>query len=324
MPVAGRGGTASALIVDDRILVVDCGRGSPSAFVDAGLDFRKLQAVFLTHLHVDHVGDLPGMLLYPWGVRTDDLGPLPPIRVYGPPGDPAFHGTNSAFRQRSIIHPEQPAPGTSDLVRSICAGFAYHLNVMPLDAEMPDANSLVRSIDIEMPTRARDGAMQPVSVLDENSVRVTAIPVTHGHVVPALAYRFDTADGSIVFSGDTTANDELIELAQGADILVHSVADLEYLNRHGMCGAELQRMAALHTDVNEVGVVAERAHVKEPILTHYLPADPGVIREGDWAERAARNFSGGTTAGRDGPRQVLGPRTTLPTGVRNDVTDAAS
>ena len=78
MPVAGRGGIASALVVGDRVFVIDCGRGAPSAFVDAGLDFRCLDAVFVTHLHADHVGDLPGMLLYPWGVRTGPHGPLPP------------------------------------------------------------------------------------------------------------------------------------------------------------------------------------------------------------------------------------------------------
>ena len=70
MPVAGRGGIASALVVGERVFVIDCGRGAPSAFVDAGLDFRRLDAVFVTHQHADHIGDLPGMLLYPWGIRT--------------------------------------------------------------------------------------------------------------------------------------------------------------------------------------------------------------------------------------------------------------
>jgi ribonuclease BN (tRNA processing enzyme) len=104
--------------------------------------------VFLTHLHADHIGDLPGMLLYGWGVRVGD-GRLP----------------------------------------------------------------------------------APVTVMEDDAVRVTAITVTHGHVMPMFAYRFDTADGSVVFSGDTTANAGLIALAQGADILVHQVADLGYLER---------------------------------------------------------------------------------------------
>jgi len=305
MPVAGRGGIASALLVDEHIFVVDCGRGSPSAFVSAGLDFRKLRAVFVTHLHVDHVGDLPGMLLYPWGERRGDQGSLSPIQVYGPPRAHAFPSDAWPFSRGSIVHPERPAPGTVDLVQSIFAGFAYHLNVMRLDAEMPDPNNLVCAVDIDFPARAAGGAQPPATVFDNVETQVTAIVVTHGHVIPALAYRFDTTDASLVFSGDTTANDDLIDFAHNADVLVHSVADLGYLERHGTTGAELRRMAGLHTDITEVGRVAERAQVGELILTHYLPADPDAITEREWAARAGRTFSGQTTAGRDGLRRVL-------------------
>jgi ribonuclease BN (tRNA processing enzyme) len=119
MPVAGRGGIASALVVGERVFVIDCGRGTPSAFVDAGLDFRCLEAVFITHLHADHVGDLPGMLLYPWGIRTGPNGPVPPIRVYG--------------------------RRTPDLVQGILTTYSYDLEVMPLDARMPDPAGLVRA-----------------------------------------------------------------------------------------------------------------------------------------------------------------------------------
>ena len=129
--------------------------------------------------------------------------------------------------------------------------------------------------------------------------------MTHGRAIPALGYRFDTADGSVVFSGDTTVNDDLIALAQGADILVHQVADLGYLERHGFTGAALERMAALHTDVTQVGGVAERAGVRELILSHYLPAEPDAITDAEWAERARQGFSGRTTAGRDGLRRTL-------------------
>ena len=305
LPVAGRRGISSALVVDGRVFVIDCGRGSPSAFVDAGLDFRRLAAIFITHLHADHTGDLPGLLLYPWGVRSGEHGPLAPIRVFGPARPEALPPGDAAFHRETTIHPERPAPGTADLVESILAGYAYHLNVMPLDARMPDPAALVRAVDIAVPAPAAGRARVPVVVLEDGPVRVTAVAVTHGHAVPALAYRFDTADGAVVFSGDTTVNDDLIALAQGADILVHQVADLGYLERHGFTGAALERMAALHTDVTQVGGVAERAGVRELILSHYLPADPAAISEADWAQRAGAGFRGITTAGRDGLRRVL-------------------
>jgi ribonuclease BN (tRNA processing enzyme) len=219
-----------------------------------------------------------------------------------PAGDAIFH-------RETTIHPERPAPGAADLVESILAGYAYHLNVMPLDAHMPDAGALVRGIDIRLPVRTEGVAQVPVVVFEDSVVRITAVAVTHGRAVPALAYRFDTADGSIVFSGDTTVNDDLIALAREADILVHQVADLGYLERHGTDSAELARMAALHTDVTEVGGVAERARARELILSHYLPADPEAITEADWAKRAGQGFGGKTTAGRDGLRRTL-PRVT--------------
>jgi ribonuclease BN (tRNA processing enzyme) len=305
LPVAGRGGISSAVVVGTRVFLVDCGRGSPSAFVSAGLDFARLEAVLLTHLHADHTGDLPGMLLYPWGVRSGAHGPLAPIRVYGPSRPDRVPAGEAPFRRQTMIRPGLPAPGTADLVSVILAAYAYHLNVMPLDAAMPDPAELVRAFDIALPAAA--SVPSPVVVFEDAEVRITAMPVVHGHAVPAFAYRFDTADGSVVFSGDTTVCEDLIRLAAGAGILVHSVADLSYLASHGFTGAALDRMARLHTDVSQVGAVAERAGVRELILTHYLPAEPDAVSDADWASRASAGFSGTATAGRDGLRRTLSP-----------------
>ncbi|MGO9908885.1 MAG: MBL fold metallo-hydrolase [Solirubrobacteraceae bacterium] len=306
LPVAARAGISSALIVDDRVFMVDCGRGAPSAFVDAGLDFTRLEAIFITHLHGDHAGDLPGMLLYPWGGRTGgNGGALPPVRVYGPGSPRSLPAGDADFQRETTINPEAPVPGTSDLVRHILAGYAFDLNVMPLDAHMPDAGQLVRAMDIYLPATS-DGTRPPLVVFEDPAVRVTVTAVTHGRVMPAFAYRFETTDGAVVFSGDTTVNEDLIALAEGADILVHCVADLGYLEQHGFTGAALERMAALHTDVNEVGAVAERAGVHELVLNHYVPAEPEAVTDAEWEKRAARGFSGKTTAGSDGLRRVLG------------------
>jgi hypothetical protein len=80
-------------------------------------------------------------------------GPLAPIRVYGPPRPDMLPAGDAVFHRETTIYPELSAPGTTDLVESILASYAYHLNVMPLDARMPDAGALVRGIDIPVPAR---------------------------------------------------------------------------------------------------------------------------------------------------------------------------
>ena len=95
------------------------------------------------------------MLLYPWGVRVGDYGPLAPIRVYGPSRPGALPTGDAIFHREMTIHPELPAPGTADLVGASLPGDAYHLNFMPLDARMPDAARSSRGIDILLPARTK-------------------------------------------------------------------------------------------------------------------------------------------------------------------------
>jgi ribonuclease BN (tRNA processing enzyme) len=81
--------------------------------------------VFLTHLHADHTGDLVGLILYPWGVREDAAGPLPPLRVYGPSRPEVLPEGDAIFHRETTIHPERPAPSASDILVHQVADLGY-------------------------------------------------------------------------------------------------------------------------------------------------------------------------------------------------------
>jgi ribonuclease BN (tRNA processing enzyme) len=136
-----------------------------------------------------------------------------------------------------------------------------------------------------------------------NQAKVTAAIVHHPPVTPSFAYRFDTPGRSIVFSGDTTPSDNLIKLAQGADVLVHEV-----LNRQALAALMarvpnadrlVQHIVDSHTTREDLGVVAKKAGVGTLILTHFVPADDPSITEEMWVDPVKPNFSGSVIAGKD-------------------------
>jgi ribonuclease BN (tRNA processing enzyme) len=140
---------------------------------------------------------------------------------------------------------------------------------------------------------------------DEIGVEVWATLVDHHQVYPAFAFRFNTPDGSVVFSGDTGANTNgsLQALAWGADILVHEVIDTEWVNfKFGMNPPEgtpayaLRRhMLNSHTPIEDVGTVAETCGVKTLVLNHLVPGVMPVSR----LQQARSGFSGKLIVGRD-------------------------
>jgi ribonuclease BN (tRNA processing enzyme) len=112
---------------------------------------------------------------------------------------------------------------------------------------------------------------------DDHGVTVTATLVQHAPVFPALAYRFDTPDGSVVFSGDTGVCENVVRLAQRADILVHEVIDLDALLARisTLSNFDIVRrqLASSHTAVEEVGHIAARAGVGTLVLSHLVPGE---------------------------------------------------
>ena len=145
-------------------------------------------------------------------------------------------------------------------------------------------------------------------VMADANVAVSAILVRHPPVTPALGYRFDFHDRSIVFSGDTTPLDAMARLAMGADVLVHEAMynpEVEAFVRAQIAGGRrvkfedfMAHMKADHSPVEDVGRIAQEAGVKTLVLSHLTPAIDSIADE-TWRGSAARYFKGEIIVGKD-------------------------
>lgn len=167
----------------------------------------------------------------------------------------------------------------------------YDIDLRVRDEGRRPLDDLVRVTEIDRPG---------VVYRDEN-VTVTSALVVHPPVEPAFGYRIDSADRSIVLSGDTRPCENLIALARGADLLVHEALyepGLEgLLSRHN--GTRIrQHLLASHTLAHEAGEVARRAGVKTLVLNHLVPCD-GTVDDRTWRDEARRSFDGDIVVSHD-------------------------
>lgn len=137
----------------------------------------------------------------------------------------------------------------------------------------------------------------PGLVLHDDRVRVTAVEVVHD--VTTLAYRFDTAHGSVVISGDTAVSPQLVELAAGCDVLVHD-ASIAPNTRFGPDAsaralAMWEQLKKVHASPGQAGEVAQRAGAATLVLTHLVPGTD-VDAAG---EEAQQPFAGRVIVGHD-------------------------
>ncbi|MFN3960519.1 MAG: MBL fold metallo-hydrolase [Parvularculaceae bacterium] len=246
LPSARRAQTCTAVIAGERFFLVDAGTGSFENVQAASIPAGRLAAVLLTHFHSDHIGDLSEVNLGSWVTARPA-----PLAVYGPAGvERVVAGENEAFALDADYR------------------IAHHGKaVAPLRSQ-------------GMVARAFDGSA-PVVVLDENGLKITAFPVKHDPVDPAVGYRFDYQGRSVVISGDTAYSESLVAAAKGADILIH-----EAQANHMV--AKMQRAAAAagnatlaqifadipdyHTTPEEAARAANEAGAVWLILSHLTPA----------------------------------------------------
>lgn len=245
------GQTGSAVIVDGRPYLIDCGYGTLRQLVASNVGYLQISTVFFTHLHDDHTGDVPALLSFQWTngktTKTDAYGPY----------------------------------GTARLVAASVAVIHCNTEIRTVDEG--------RTVDPDAQFHGHDvaAAVDPVPVFKDDRITVTAIENTH---YPArstakmphrsLALRLDTKDRSIVFAGDTAYSANVARLARGADIFVCEIADaavLAQMEERSKAAAAagnpdniFRHVAETHAAPADVARMASEANVKMVVLNHQL------------------------------------------------------
>lgn len=242
-----RFGPAVAVVVDDASYLVDAGvgvvrRAAAAARVGVpALDATKLKRVFITHLHSDHTLGLADLIFSPWVLERDA-----PLEVYGPRGVRAM---------------------TDHLV----AAFAEDIRVRRSGGE-PAHQYDPRVVTVQ--------EINPGIVYKDERVIVTAFAVKHGGWEQAFGYRFQTADRTIVISGDTGPDSKIEDQCRRCDVLVHEVySDAGFAKRPPEWQAYHARY---HTSSKQLGAIAARAQPGVLVLYHQLiwsSSDAELVKE---------------------------------------------
>jgi ribonuclease BN (tRNA processing enzyme) len=256
-------GSAQVIVSNGLAYVIDCGDGVARQLAFAGVPLSSLRHIFITHQHSDHTADYGNLILLAWTAGLNSR-----VDTWGPP--PLARMTQLFFEMN-----------------------ASDVDIRVANEGRPPLAPLVHVHEFRL------GG----TVMSDQTMTVTAALVDHPPVVPAFAYRFDARDRSFVISGDTAPSRNLVKLAAGADVLVHSVMYPPAIDR---LAARVPNAAALkasilahQTSVEEAGRVAQQAGVKTLVLSHFVPPDDPEVTDATWREAASRHFRGTVIVGRD-------------------------
>lgn len=226
----GRAGISTLVEAAGQRFLFDAGYASLSRLVESGLPMDAVSKVFLTHLHSDHIVDLPSFILLPWAAPSArDV----PLEVWGP-------------------------EGTRDMVRQLEQAFAFDIHMRR------DVDERASAKGIEVIGRdVREG-----TVYDQGGVKITAFVVDHGPVKPALGYRFDYAGRSVALSGDTRPSDNLVNFCKGVDLLIHETVDEVSLKKLVPSQQLFDAIVAHHTTPEQAADIFRRVSPKLAVFSH--------------------------------------------------------
>jgi len=250
-----RAGIATLVEVDGMRILVDAGVGVVRQLAHVGLTVGDIDLIFLTHLHDDHTAGLPALLTFRHTMRRG------PLTLIGPPGTAALRdGVLAYMRTNTAIRGQE--------------------------GRMVDPATLFEARDVE-----------PGIIHSDAGVIVTAVENSHYALTefesPQKSYslRFDAADRSVVFTGDTGESRAVEQLAHGADVLVSEMvtdADIAVVPPPVQA-----HMRAEHLSPSQVGRLAATAGVAMVVLSHYTEASD------DDLKAIRREYSGDVVPGHD-------------------------
>jgi len=265
VPSMERFGPSILVEAGGQKLLFDCGRGAAQRLWQLKIPLGKINALFLTHLHSDHIVGIPDVWLTGWIPAVYGRRELP-LQVLGP-------------------------TGTKDMMDNLVKAFSWDITTRAKEKNKADSGALVIAKDI------REGV-----IWENKEIKITPFTVRHSDFIDsALGYKIEYAGRTLVLSGDTRYSENLIRYSKGADVIIHEVAAA---NEQTMQTSPLvNQILGFHTSPEEAGKVFEQTKPKLAVYSHIvlLTAEPSIPPPtmNEVILRTKKTYSGAVEAGED-------------------------